>query len=453
MLKRIILFIFAISLLINCIVQFTRPALGKQETTQERPLIVRLGERLFRDDRFSTPNGDLPASCSNCHLFDEDPQGIRAFADFFNRSWVSFRTEDPERLELRNSPTLFDVAQMPRLHHDGEFGSLEDLVKGTLSGRPMGWLPGEQEQAFERIRSVVFDDKGEGKWADSSYRDQYKKAFGVDLEKLSRDQIVSLTARAVADFMRTLKSRRDSSYDEFIRVNRLELEPKQGEQAVAFAQRMLANVNELEAKGALKLPAGFKADALQGLKIFFRTEGDASIGSCITCHAPPLFTDFSFHNIGVSQREYDRIHGDGKFALLQIPNSANAIRPSAQFRRTPAKGKPGAVDLGYWNFVDLKTSPLRRAGESDDQFLRRMIGAFKTPTLRNLGFSSPYLHTGSLNSLADVVVEIMQSSEMARAGRLREADEGLAKIRVTESDIAPLIAFLNTLNDNLKRGN
>src|SRR5262249_48792780 len=71
-----------------------RPALGKTQQKQDRSAVVRLGERLFNDDRFSTPNGDLPASCSNCHLFDQDPQGMRAYADFLNRSWVSSRAQD-----------------------------------------------------------------------------------------------------------------------------------------------------------------------------------------------------------------------------------------------------------------------------------------------------------------------------------------------------------------------
>src|SRR5215216_6567686 len=58
---------------------------------------VRLGARLFNDDRFSSPKGELPASCSHCHMLDEDPQGARAYVDFFSRSWVSWRSKDPRR--------------------------------------------------------------------------------------------------------------------------------------------------------------------------------------------------------------------------------------------------------------------------------------------------------------------------------------------------------------------
>ncbi|MBO0727532.1 MAG: hypothetical protein J2P52_18175, partial [Blastocatellia bacterium] len=416
---------------------FARPALGQVQRKQEGSVIIRLGERLFKDDRFSTPDGDLPASCSNCHMFDQDPQGLRAYADFFNRSWVSSRAQDRRRMGLRNSPTIFDLAEAPRLHHDGEFGSLEELVKGTISGRSMGWLPGEEPRAFERARRIILNDDGA-----ETYRDQFKAAFNVDVEKLGRDEVVDLIARAVAGFIRTLKTRKDSPYDKFIEANRLDSKPAPGEDGKTFARRMLAEINSLESKGAVKLAKNFDATAFKGLKLFFDTE----TGNCATCHTPPLFTDFSFHNKGVSQADYDRVHNgedESKFAVLPVPGAASARRPAAQFRENPAKEKPGEADLGFWNFVDLKTSPLRRAGESDDAFLRRMIATFKTPTLRNLAYTQPYFHNGSTQTLEETLGEIIRLSDMARAGRVRESDEELAKIRIGLAEIAPLVAFLN----------
>lgn len=446
MLKSLVLLAFAAFAAFVFTDGWVRPARGQSASEPGGSPVVRLGERLFRDERFSTPNGDLPASCSHCHLFDEDPQGLRAYADFFNRSWMSSRSRDQRRLMLRNAPTIFDAGGMPRLHYDGEFASLEDLVKGTLSGRPMGWLPGEEAQAFEHARAVLLSDRGEGAAAEGAYRDQFKKAFGIDLAQLSRDEAISLVAKAVADYCRTLNTRKDSAYDQFIVLNKLESKPASGESGKDFAKRLLVRINALEAAGALKLTKDFDAAALQGMKVFFGAES----GNCATCHTPPQFSDHSFHNIGVSQREYDRFHGEGKFAALPVPNAASASRPSPQFRETPSKEKPGAADLGFWNFVDLKTSPLRRAGEGDDRFLQRMIATFKTPTLRNLKYTQPYFHDGSLHTLEEVLGEMIRLSEMARAGRLREADEEMAKVSITASDIAPLAAFLNSLNEDLK---
>jgi cytochrome c peroxidase len=416
---------------------------GGQKNT---PAPVRLGERLFREARFSTPKGDLPASCSTCHLLDEDPQGLRAYTDFLNRSWVSYRLQDPRRNELRNSPTIFDAAQMPRLHFDGEFGSLEELVTGTFAGRPMGWLPGEQEQAFAQIHSVVAADRGsEGA---SPYRVLFKEAYGVEVEKLRPAETVKYAARAVSEFMRTLNSPRKSPYDQFVRDNGLPAAPAAGQSAQAFGQDMLARIARLEAAGTLKLSRNFSASALRGFQLFLRTEGGQAAGNCVACHAPPYFSDFSFHNIGISQVEYDQKHGAGKFALLEIPGPDKAVRPAAQFRETPTREKPGEVDLGFWNFVELKS---RRPGESEEQLLRRMIGAFKTPTLRHLNFTPPYMHTGAYATLAEVLEEKRRLSELARAGQVREADAELLKLKLGTADLAPLADFLNTLNEDLRR--
>lgn len=408
-----------------------------------------LGARLFKDPRFATAKGDLPASCSHCHLLDEDPQGLRAHTDFLARSWVSYRLGDPRRDELRNSPTLFDVAKMPRLHFDGEFDSLEQLVKGTLSGRPMGWLPAEQQEAFEQIRRTVLADTGDPKRPRSSYREQFKQVYGVALEGLSRDEVVQWVARAISDYVRTLNSERTTPYDAFIAINGLESEPGKSDPVKFFAARLLARISTLEGEGKLQLPKGFDSTALAGMKIFLRTEGSGPVGNCVSCHAPPLFTDFSFHNMGISQIEYDKLHGDGSFAELRIPGAAEAVRPSHQFRETPSKRRPGEVDLGYWNFGDLKSSPLRRAGESDDQVLRRMIATFKTPTLRHLRFTPPYMHNGAFGTLEDALSELIELSDMSRAGRIREGDDELAKIRLRPDDIPPLVAFLNSLNQDL----
>jgi cytochrome c peroxidase len=406
----------------------------------------RLGERLFHDDRFSSPAGDLMNSCSSCHLFDEDPQGIRARSDFFARSWVPFRMEDPRRDALRNSPTIFDAALMPRLHFDGEFKSLEDLVKGTLSGRPMGWLEGEQKRAFDRVRDVVLKDTATTD--EESYRAQFKSAYSVEVDSLSREEVVNLVAKAISAYMRPMKSDRSTPYDRFIAANQLEAAPSAGEEPRAFGKRTLDRIAALEAKREIKLPAGFDASALRGLKIFLSMNGNSSVGNCAACHTPPLFTDFSFHNIGISQSEYDRVHGDGSFAELEIPSAGKAVRPSPQFRETPVANKPGFADLGFWNFADLKESPHRKANESDDQFLQRMIGTFKTPTLRNLGFSPPYMHTGGFSTVESALGELMRLSELAREGGVRAADDELAKIKISGADIAPLAAFLRTLNQD-----
>ena len=403
---------------------------AQTSSDRERAQIL-LGKRLFYDARFSSPKGDLPASCSNCHLFNEDPQGLRAFTEFFNRSWFSWRAEDPRRLHARNAPVLFDVGLHPVLHFDGEFASLEALVKGTFAGRPMGWLKGESAQAFAQMQAVLLRE---------TYPQQFKTAFGVELAKLSAEETANQVASAVAAFMRTLRSPMESPYDRFVATNQLA--------ELTNAKSYDALFARLEKKDSLRFNKNFDEDALRGMQIFFRTSGDASVGNCVACHTPPLFTDLSFHNVGVSQADYDSVHGEGKFAALEIP--LNAARPVERLRMAPERGLPERADLGHWNLVDLKRSPLRKADESDTAFLQRMVGTFKTPTLRHLAYSYPYFHNGAFTDLLDTMREKVRLSELARDGKLRAADEQLSRMRLSEADIVSLVKFLNSLNEELR---
>ena len=127
-----------------------------------------------------------------------------------------------------------------------------------------------------------------------------------------------------------------------------------------------------EADGTLELhnhPFQFGADELTGLRIFLtesrhgasaKEQQEGGIGNCVSCHAPPDFTDFSFHNTGASQEEYDALHGAGAFAALSIPTlqarnadpnqflPPNAAFPQAlsPFRAVPSAAQPGITDLG-----------------------------------------------------------------------------------------------------------
>lgn len=58
------------------------------------------------------------------------------------------------------------------------------------------------------------------------------------------------------------------------------------------------------------------------------------------------------------------------------------------------------------------------------------------------------MHTGGFSTIESALGELMRLSEMARAGRVRAADDELAKIKISEADIAPLAAFLRALNQD-----
>jgi cytochrome c peroxidase len=76
------------------------------------------------------------------------------------------------------------------------------------------------------------------------------------------------------------------------------------------------------------------------------------------------------------------------------------------------------------------------------------IARFKTPTVRDLGQSQPYLHTGRMDTLEDVIHFYQQFSGKARAGKIRNADPAVRAISLDDSAVAPLSAFLRSLNED-----
>src|SRR5205085_80684 len=102
--------------------------------------------------------------------------------------------------------------------------------------------------------------------------------------------------------------------------------------------------------------------------------------NCSACHSGPSFTDNAFHNIG---------------ALGDDPGR-HAISKSA--------------------------------GDK---------GAFKTPTLREIGLSAPYFHDGSLKALEDVVAHYNKGGNSHD-----QLDEEIFPLKLTNEQMADLVTFL-----------
>jgi hypothetical protein len=76
------------------------------------------------------------------------------------------------------------------------------------------------------------------------------------------------------------------------------------------------------------------------------------------------------------------------------------------------------------------------------------IARFKTPNLRDLGSSEPYLHTGQMNTIEDVIQFYQNFSNLARSGAVLNADPQLSGISLGSSAVDPLVDFLNSLNED-----
>ena len=85
---------------------------------------------------------------------------------------------------------------------------------------------------------------------------------------------------------------------------------------------------------------------------------------------------------------------------------------------------------------------------SQSALLASAVAAFKTPGLRDLSHAGPYMHDGRFDTLAEVVELYRTNSDLARAGRLRNAAPDLAGIALSGSDVDALVAFLKALNED-----
>lgn len=125
----------------------------------------------------------------------------------------------------------------------------------------------------------------------------------------------------------------------------------------------------------------------KGFEIFFTEKGD-----CFHCHTTILFTDQIFHNNGL-----DATHTDQ--GLFDVTGNANDI------------------------------------------------GKFKTPTLRNLDYTGPYMHDGRFETLEEVIDFYSHGVQFSPTidPLMKQVQQG--GIQLTDDEKESLLAFLKTLND------
>jgi Di-haem cytochrome c peroxidase len=325
------------------------------------------------------------------------------------------------------------------------------------------------------------------------------RRFRLDVARATDREIVAAVARLIAAYVRSLEFTRGddgafaaSPYDVFLARNGLPRAPAPGESDAAYSRRLRSLLRQLRqprwitpADGALRLhaqPFAFGPLELRGLQVFLaepaalplaaRSIANGGIGNCLACHPAPAFTDFGLHNTGVAQSEYDAIHGRGRFAALFVPDlrarnaHVNAYLPATPgyphargpFRSVPRAGQPGLTDLGAWNVYAHPGLPrpqfrlhallCERLLCPPDEVLTRALARFKTPGLRDLGHSGPYLHTGRADSLEAVLGLYAEFSGRARAGTMRNPAPELQGMALAGGDIAALAAFLRALNED-----
>jgi cytochrome c peroxidase len=129
-------------------------------------------------------------------------------------------------------------------------------------------------------------------------------------------------------------------------------------------------------------------------EIIFNT----NIGDCFKCHSMPLTTDLLFHNNG--------LNFDG--------------------------AAPTGENMGRFNVTDDPAD----------------IGRFKTPTLRNIALTAPYMHDGRFQTLEEVVEHynsgVMWSPTLDTVMQTSNMKYGLGLSKINKD---ALVAFLKTFTD------
>ena len=154
-----------------------------------------------------------------------------------------------------------------------------------------------------------------------------------------------------------------------------------------------APYDDFLAGGTTKL----KGAALAGHDLFFGKAG------CAQCHPAPLLTDFQFHNTGVPTA--------GEFAIQ------------------------GVVDLGAGQTTDLTANPPVDIDNPAD------YAKFKTPQLRMVGVTGPYMHNGAFETLEEVVDFYDQGGGPDLSGQGTKSTL-VQPLGLTDQEKVQLVAFL-----------
>jgi len=146
-------------------------------------------------------------------------------------------------------------------------------------------------------------------------------------------------------------------------------------------------------------------------------------GGCIACHRVAqdfaLFTDDGFHNTGVGY--YATMRPDARdLVVLLAPGQAERVETDL----LQTTGTEHFRDLGRYEVTGLP----------DDRW------RYRTPTLRNIALTAPYMHDGSLPTLRDVLLYYN------RGGVPNETLDALIKpLGLDESELDDLLQLLNSL--------
>ncbi|MCG8428238.1 MAG: SCO family protein [Chromatiales bacterium] len=157
--------------------------------------------------------------------------------------------------------------------------------------------------------------------------------------------------------------------------------------------------------------------AKRGFKLFTGKAG------CVACHSigdkSALFSDNLLHNTGVGYRESMGIYPEKERVII-----APGVEMEIDRSIIESVGEKPATDLGLY---EVTQNPFDR-------------WKYKTPILRNIALTAPYMHNGSLSTLRDVVEFYDQGGVPNEL-----QDPRVRPLGLTEPEKQALVEFMRTL--------
>ncbi|BCA54603.1 Cytochrome c551 peroxidase [Nitrospira sp. KM1] len=163
-------------------------------------------------------------------------------------------------------------------------------------------------------------------------------------------------------------------------------------------------------------------------------------------------SDITMENVGKAIASFQRtmLSGNSPADRFDMGGEENAISPEAQKGLELFRGKARCVRChSGFNFTDEKFHNLGIGWDDNTVDLGRYmvsknpeeIGAFKTPTLREISRTAPYMHDGRFATL-EAVVDFYNQGGIANP----HLDNNVIALELTPEEKKALVAFLHTLN-------
>ena len=363
--------------------------------------VARFGQKLFFDADYSGPlkvgdngqNGGLgkvneegKIACASCHIPDD---------------WFIDTRSNPRSTSLgvdwhfRNAPTLVNVATYQKQF--GWAGQDDNLWGKNIT-------PPEMQMGTDRS-SVVHH-------LYARYRREYNELFDPDLDPaLDPDH---LNAHRFPRPATPLDA--DSYWDQMDPQDQHHINTAYANfgKAIAAYERLLVSDDAPFDRYVAGDTDAISEPAKRGLKLFI---GKAA---CVACHEGPTFSDEQFHVTGVPQiGEHVPDHDWGRYGAIPFYLGWD-FNTAGEFNDDPS--------------ID------RTEGVKQENALR---GAFRTKGLRNVAMTGPFLHTGHLDTLEEVVELYNQGG--AESGFAGVKDPKLKPLNLTQQEVEDLVVFLETL--------